>query len=178
MSQCDKAYHHTCLTPPLAAIPDGEWFCPECVRHPGAPIGNAAAATYAPPPAASSRKRIARHESPPEYDFEQQMAGNGEGDDDDDDGDEDSYREDDDDDEDFGRKRKAPAKRGAGWSRILVFLCVFPPSLTDALYSRSIETEKVVGDRWGLSIIIIGTQGAVLRSTCLLFVGLLHKVLF
>ncbi|KAH9971036.1 regulator of chromosome condensation 1/beta-lactamase-inhibitor protein II [Lactifluus volemus] len=77
--KCDKAYHHTCLTPPLAAIPDGEWFCPECVRHPGAPIGNAAAATYAPPPAASSRKRIARHESPPEYDFEQQMAGNGEG---------------------------------------------------------------------------------------------------
>jgi hypothetical protein len=124
MSQCDKAYHHTCLTPPLAAIPDGEWFCPECVRHPGAPIGNAAAATYAPPPSASSRKRIARHESPPEYDFEQQIAGNGE--DDDDDEEEDSYRDEDEDEDDVGRKRKAPAKRGAGWSPILVFSVRFP----------------------------------------------------
>jgi hypothetical protein len=27
---CDAAYHTTCLRPRLAAVPDGEWFCPGC----------------------------------------------------------------------------------------------------------------------------------------------------
>lgn len=27
---CDAAYHVFCLTPPLAVIPDGDWFCPRC----------------------------------------------------------------------------------------------------------------------------------------------------
>jgi hypothetical protein len=28
-----------CLDPPLAAVPDGEWFCPDCETQPGAPVG-------------------------------------------------------------------------------------------------------------------------------------------
>jgi len=27
---CNKEYHITCLSPPLDAIPEGEWFCPDC----------------------------------------------------------------------------------------------------------------------------------------------------
>ena len=106
--QCDKPYHFTCLTPPLAAIPDGEWFCPECVRHPGAPIGDdAATITAAAPPGASRGRKAPRHE-PPEYD-DSDLWGGGE----DDDGGDD-YDDDDDDDDDIGRKRKAPAKRSTG----------------------------------------------------------------
>lgn len=28
--QCDQPYHIGCLSPPLSAVPEGEWFCPEC----------------------------------------------------------------------------------------------------------------------------------------------------
>ncbi|KAH9941975.1 RCC1/BLIP-II [Amylocystis lapponica] len=28
--KCDHLYHLKCLDPPLDAVPDGEWFCPEC----------------------------------------------------------------------------------------------------------------------------------------------------
>ncbi|KAH9018201.1 hypothetical protein EDB83DRAFT_2556172 [Lactarius deliciosus] len=104
--KCDKPYHHTCLSPPLAAIPDGEWFCPGCVRNPGAPIGIDAlspAGHYAPPAVSSSRKKVgvrARDQDGVE----------------DEDGDEDENGDGDDDgdfdDDDVGRKRKAPAKRG------------------------------------------------------------------
>ena len=34
---CDGAYHLTCLTPPLAAVPNGSWSCPEC-QAAGAPV--------------------------------------------------------------------------------------------------------------------------------------------
>ena len=27
---CDKGYHTSCLTPPLLAVPEGEWLCPLC----------------------------------------------------------------------------------------------------------------------------------------------------
>lgn len=27
-----------CLSPPLDAVPDGEWFCPDCEADPGAPV--------------------------------------------------------------------------------------------------------------------------------------------
>ena len=30
MFKCRKAFHQLCLNPPLAAVPEGEWFCPEC----------------------------------------------------------------------------------------------------------------------------------------------------
>ena len=121
--QCDKPYHYKCLTPPLAGIPDGEWFCPECMRHPGAPVGDDSTTAVAVPPAASRSKKAAHHE-PLEYDDPEQMG-------DDDSGEGDDYDEDDDDDDDVGRKRKAPAKRATGSSNS----CFFSPSwpLTDAL---------------------------------------------
>ena len=30
---CDKGYHTSCLTPPLLAVPEGEWLCPACVAR-------------------------------------------------------------------------------------------------------------------------------------------------
>lgn len=36
--QCDNPYHLACLDPPLEAVPEGEWFCPDCEEEPGAPI--------------------------------------------------------------------------------------------------------------------------------------------
>ncbi|TCD61797.1 hypothetical protein EIP91_007883 [Steccherinum ochraceum] len=36
--KCDNPYHLKCLDPPLDAVPDGEWFCPDCEDDPGAPI--------------------------------------------------------------------------------------------------------------------------------------------
>jgi hypothetical protein len=105
--QCDKPYHYTCLTPPLKAIPDGEWFCPECVRHPGSPIGDVTITTAAPPGASRSKKAPRRE--PLEYDDSELMRGDGDG------GVGDDYDDyDDDDDDDVGRKRKAPAKRSTG----------------------------------------------------------------
>jgi hypothetical protein len=37
--KCDYPYHLGCLDPPLDAVPDGEWFCPDCEDFPGAPLG-------------------------------------------------------------------------------------------------------------------------------------------
>ncbi|PFH46297.1 hypothetical protein AMATHDRAFT_51137 [Amanita thiersii Skay4041] len=37
--KCDSPWHLECLDPPLDAVPDGEWFCPDCVEEPGAAIG-------------------------------------------------------------------------------------------------------------------------------------------
>lgn len=37
--KCDSTYHLACLTPPLNAVPDGEWFCVECENDPGAGVG-------------------------------------------------------------------------------------------------------------------------------------------
>jgi hypothetical protein len=139
--QCDKPYHYKCLTPPLTGIPDGEWFCPECMRHPGAPIGNDATTTVA-VPSGVSRSKKATHREPPEYDDSDQMGeddSDGVGDDDDDD-----------DDDDVGRKRKAPTKRATG-SPDSCFLPSWP--LTDALNSLlgpySFKAEKVVANaKW------------------------------
>ena len=139
--QCDKPYHYKCLTPPLAGIPDGEWFCPDCMRHPGAPIGDDATTTV--PPEASRSKKASRRE-PPEYDDSELMA------DDDSGGEGDDYDDDDDDDDDIGRKRKAPAKRATGSSQSC-FLPSWP--LTDALNfffgPYSFKAEKVVANaKW------------------------------
>jgi len=125
LAQCDKPYHYTCLTPPLAAIPDGEWFCPDCVRHPGAPVGDAATGMEAAAGASSSsRRKASRYEAAPEYDSEP-IDGDENGDDDDE---EQDYDDDIDvDDEDVGRKRKAPAKRATGPS--------VRPSRTHEIYS-------------------------------------------
>ena len=37
--KCDAPYHLKCLDPPLGAVPEGEWFCPDCEDDPGAPVG-------------------------------------------------------------------------------------------------------------------------------------------
>eukprot|EP00899_Mesostigma_viride_P000110 jgi/Mesvir1/1009/Mv17543-RA.1 len=47
---CDTPYHHTCLTPPLPEVPEGDWFCPDCV---GKGKGTAAAAPRAATPGAA-----------------------------------------------------------------------------------------------------------------------------
>ena len=150
--QCDKPYHYTCLTPPLAAIPDGEWFCPECVRHPGAPIGDDTVTTAAPAPPAGSRSKKAFRREPLEYDDSELMGDDGDGED----GVGDDYDYDDDDD-DVGRKRKAPAKRSTGSS-----LSRLSPADRDSeavffLIRCSVKAEKVVasvkqmGRAWALS---------------------------
>ncbi|TFY76178.1 hypothetical protein EWM64_g7829, partial [Hericium alpestre] len=88
--KCDRPYHLGCLSPPLTAVPDGEWFCPECTHNPGAPVGHdepaPLPAVAQPKPKARSRKR--------EEDVE-----------------------DDEEDEQTSRKRKAPAKKAAASKR-------------------------------------------------------------
>ncbi|KAI5116931.1 hypothetical protein M0805_005564 [Coniferiporia weirii] len=37
--KCDYPYHLACLSPPLAAVPAGEWFCPRCSASPGGAVG-------------------------------------------------------------------------------------------------------------------------------------------
>ncbi len=29
---CDRGFHLYCLTPPLPAVPEGDWLCPRCAR--------------------------------------------------------------------------------------------------------------------------------------------------
>jgi hypothetical protein len=130
--QCDNPYHHTCLNPPLAAIPDGEWFCPDCVRYPGAPVGGAG---YNAPQAVASSRKKAPVRARQQYE------------DDDDDGDEDGDGDgdedgefDEDDEDDVGRKRKAPAKRGAGSS---YYSLMFLELAVLILILCSVEAEKV-----------------------------------
>ncbi|KAF9563560.1 RCC1/BLIP-II [Agrocybe pediades] len=36
---CDAPWHLKCLDPPLDDVPPGEWFCPDCIDDPGAPVG-------------------------------------------------------------------------------------------------------------------------------------------
>ena len=37
---CTRTYHQNCLEPPLASVPKGDWFCPDCVaaRRPTSPL--------------------------------------------------------------------------------------------------------------------------------------------
>jgi len=95
LRQCDRPWHLGCLTPPLVAIPDGEWFCPECTRDPGAPIGDVDA------------------------DAEGQQDEDEDEDEEQDDDDDDSS------DGTTGRKRKAPTRKAAGtWSCTLVLFAI------------------------------------------------------
>ncbi|GJE93212.1 RCC1/BLIP-II protein [Phanerochaete sordida] len=55
--RCDNPYHIGCLDPPLDAVPDGEWFCPDCEEEPGAPI--VVGAGKKPKKSASGHKRKA-----------------------------------------------------------------------------------------------------------------------
>ena len=42
--ECGGGFHMSCLTPPLAAVPEGDWYCPRCVTKPPAAEAAAAAA--------------------------------------------------------------------------------------------------------------------------------------
>ncbi|KAH9847327.1 RCC1/BLIP-II [Lenzites betulinus] len=78
--KCDYPYHLKCLDPPLDAVPDGEWFCPDCEADPGAPVsldgvkrkplakgkkGKAAATHYDDEPAKAGQKRKAASQAAP-----------------------------------------------------------------------------------------------------------------
>eukprot|EP00698_Gefionella_okellyi_P007701 TRINITY_DN1881_c1_g1_i3.p1 TRINITY_DN1881_c1_g1~~TRINITY_DN1881_c1_g1_i3.p1 ORF type:complete len:827 (+),score=100.81 TRINITY_DN1881_c1_g1_i3:1079-3559(+) len=43
---CASAYHASCLEPPLTMIPDGDWFCPDCVELQGQPEYRDCSPTY------------------------------------------------------------------------------------------------------------------------------------
>ncbi|KAG6841009.1 hypothetical protein C0991_002639 [Blastosporella zonata] len=107
--QCDSPYHLGCLSPPLSAVPDGEWFCVQCARQPGAPIGRYPIRKSKPQPAgkntpgasalgnANKRPRVPS----PVYD-----------EDDEEDDEEDAV--DNYDDDDGGRKKKPASRKRAG----------------------------------------------------------------
>lgn len=59
--QCDSPYHLGCLNPPLSAVPDGEWFCVNCKKDPGAPVGAWVGKRIRPKAKAAA---AARHASP------------------------------------------------------------------------------------------------------------------
>ncbi len=42
---CDRGYHLKCLAPPLATVPEAEWFCPRCRPPPAAAAAAAAASS-------------------------------------------------------------------------------------------------------------------------------------
>ena len=44
---CPKAFHTQCLTPPLASVPEGDWFCPSCASATNRPAGKSEAARSA-----------------------------------------------------------------------------------------------------------------------------------
>ncbi|KAI0041832.1 RCC1/BLIP-II [Auriscalpium vulgare] len=92
--KCDQPYHLGCLRPPLSAVPDGEWFCPNCAKYPGAPIGPIEVVGAA--PTKSSQPKVKKPKPEIIYD-----------DDDEDDMESES------DEDDYGRKRKAPGKKSA-----------------------------------------------------------------
>ncbi|ETW78511.1 hypothetical protein HETIRDRAFT_386679 [Heterobasidion irregulare TC 32-1] len=97
--KCDAPYHPGCLDPPLAAVPDGEWFCPDCTQHPGGPIGDAPPPPPLPRSTAVAGVRAKKARSPSDVDSDE---------------DDDADGEDDDDENDApksGRKRKAPFKK-------------------------------------------------------------------
>ena len=58
---CDKGFHVFCLTPPLAVIPEGDWFCTPCLKNKfaylaPAAVGEAMAGAGAGPSAGAAAK--------------------------------------------------------------------------------------------------------------------------
>lgn len=54
---CDAGYHIFCLDPPLDAVPDGDWACPECAASKAAAVVAAKAASLPPKPALARLKQ-------------------------------------------------------------------------------------------------------------------------
>jgi PHD-finger len=52
---CDDAFHMRCLDPPLDAIPEGDWYCSECMA-----IREMCCQVCTSPPAAPSRACVSR----------------------------------------------------------------------------------------------------------------------
>ncbi|KAF7793518.1 hypothetical protein EIP86_004632 [Pleurotus ostreatoroseus] len=59
--KCDNPWHLKCLDPPLDAIPDGEWFCPDCEDD----IGGAVVVGQGRKPKKSGQKRKAQEKPSP-----------------------------------------------------------------------------------------------------------------
>ncbi|EAU90663.2 hypothetical protein CC1G_03932 [Coprinopsis cinerea okayama7 len=96
--KCDAPWHLHCLNPPLPEVPPGEWFCPECLKEEGTPIGNPWRHQKRPKPTilpAGAQRAPAKRPAPPPEEY----------DDDDDDEDEES-------DDGDRKKRKASGGRG------------------------------------------------------------------
>ncbi|VDC05500.1 unnamed protein product [Peniophora sp. CBMAI 1063] len=103
--KCDTPYHLGCLRPPLKAIPDGEWFCPQCVARPGAPLKGYEA------PALPSANKSVQKRTKSNIVYKEDDGGDGtperEG--------SKEYRTDEEEsDPEYGRKRRAPGPRDAG----------------------------------------------------------------
>lgn len=56
---CDRGYHMFCLNPPLAAIPEGDWNCPQC-RDRQAGV-TTSVITFSPPSRLSSTPTVCTH---------------------------------------------------------------------------------------------------------------------
>ena len=58
-TRCTRAYHIYCLTPPLAAVPSGDWLCPVCSssRHTQAPTAVTTGAKREPVVTAAAAER-------------------------------------------------------------------------------------------------------------------------
>eukprot|EP00964_Phaeocystis_antarctica_P105511 scaffold70503_cov21-Phaeocystis_antarctica.AAC.1 len=44
---CAHGYHLACLSPPLACVPEDDWFCPECAAAAGSAVAPTATAPAA-----------------------------------------------------------------------------------------------------------------------------------
>ena len=62
--RCRRAYHTYCLTPPLAAVPEGDWYCPGCSAAAVAAAAAPAAAPAAAAPAATGTLATAATAAP------------------------------------------------------------------------------------------------------------------
>ncbi|KAG6887729.1 hypothetical protein C0992_010949, partial [Termitomyces sp. T32_za158] len=107
--KCDSPYHLGCLKPPLSAVPDGEWFCVQCSKQPGAPIGRYPVRKST-PQAAGKMTPNAHVGATPSTNKRPRAPSPVYDDDDEEDEDED---EDEDDEDEAPRKRKSPSKRRA-----------------------------------------------------------------
>lgn len=56
---CDAEYHLSCCTPPLAATPEGEWYCLTCRERRGEPVSDLLAEVSWPGPSRAEPADVA-----------------------------------------------------------------------------------------------------------------------
>ncbi|KAG6867701.1 hypothetical protein C0993_012151 [Termitomyces sp. T159_Od127] len=110
--ECDK--------PPLSAVPEGEWFCVQCSKQPGAPIGRYPVRKST-PQAAGKMTPNAHVNAAPSTNKRPRAPSPVYDEDDEEDEDEDEDYEDED---EVPRKRKSPSKKRAGECLLSLSLCV------------------------------------------------------